>query len=100
MSIHLKNTSSYIRKKGNTKWWSWKAYIECDNKEELDSIEFIQYQLHPTFKYPIRRIWQKEGGFPLETIGWGTFELKANVFFKDKEKKPILLKHMLEFEET
>ena len=98
MSISLKNSSTYIEQKGATNWWKWTAFIECEPPDSLDEIEFVEYHLHPSFPNPIRRVMEKEGGFPMQTKGWGIFELRARVVFKDDDREPLVLKHMLEFE--
>ena len=98
MGINLKNSSTYIEKKGNTSWWNWTAYIECDPPDSLDEIEFVEYHLHPSFPNPIRRVMQKQKGFPMQTKGWGIFNLRARVVFKDPERRPEVLEHMLQFD--
>ena len=100
MSLALKNTSQYVAKEGGTDWWNWTAYIECSPPDSPDDIAYVEYHLHPTFRNPIRRINQREGGFPLETSGWGVFELRAKVVFKDKRRQPVILSHFLEFEDA
>lgn len=98
MSIILKNSSSYAAKKGNTDWWNWTAYIECTPPDSLDEIAYVEYHLHPTFPNPVKRVRHKEGGFPLETKGWGLFVLKAKVIFKESSRKTLILSHLIEFE--
>ena len=100
MSLVLKNNSSYEGKEGGTDWWNWTAYVECTSPDSLEDIAYVEYHLHPTFRNPIRRIRQRTGGFPLKTSGWGVFELRAKVIFKDKRKKTMMLKHFLEFEDA
>lgn len=97
MSIVLRNNSSFVEQKGDTYWWNWTAYVECAAPDSLTNIDYVEYHLHPTFRNPIRRIRQHEGGFPLKASGWGVFELRAKIVFKDKHKKPMMLKHVLEF---
>src|SRR5438105_1682378 len=98
MSIQLKNTSSYEGKHGDTDWWQWTAYIECTPPDSLDQIAFVEYHLHSSFRNPVQRIRKKEGGFPLRTSGWGTFELKARVVFEDEQREPLVLSHNLKFQ--
>ena len=97
MSISLENTSKFSEKIGDTSWYSWTAYISCSEPDSLDDIKFVEYHLHPTFKNPIRRIFKKDGGFPFKTRGWGVFNLRAHVVFKDERRKPELLEHFLQF---
>ena len=98
MSLSLKNTSSYAGKEGGTDWWEWTAHIDCTSPDSLDDIMYVEYHLHPTFKNPVRRVHTKGGGFPLKSTGWGVFELKAKVVFKDSNKSPVMLSYYLEFE--
>ena len=100
MSLILKNSSSYAGKEGGTDWWNWTAYVECTPPDSLGDIAYVEYHLHPTFRNPIRRIHQPSGGFALETSGWGVFEVRAKVVFKDQQRKPMMLKHFLHFEDT
>ena len=97
MSIKLQNTSEYVDKRGTTDWWNWTAYIDVTDDDNLDEVSYVEYYLHPSFKNPIRRVKEKEGGFPLKTSGWGVFLLRAKVFFKDTKKKPLSLEHYLKF---
>jgi len=98
MSIFLKNSSTYVRKKGTTDWWDWTAYIECTPPDSLQDIEYVEYYLHPSFPNPVRRIYKEDGGFIMKTSGWGVFELKAKVLFKNSARKPEILAHSLKFE--
>ncbi|MGZ8847373.1 MAG: pYEATS domain-containing protein, partial [Pyrinomonadaceae bacterium] len=87
--------SSYEGKHGNTDWWQWAAYIECTPPDSLDDIDYVEYHLHPSFRNPVQRIRKKASGFPLRTSGWGTFELKARVVFKDEQRESLVLSHYL-----
>ena len=98
MAILLKNSSRYSGKVGKTDWWDWTAYIECTTPDSLDDIDFVEYELHPSFRSPIQRVRRQEGGFPLTTRGWGVFNLIARVVFKDESRSPLMLEHLLRFE--
>lgn len=93
----LRNISSYVGKEGGTDWWDWTAYIEAASPELLDQVDYVEYHLHSSFRDPVKRIRVKQGGFPFSTKGWGTFELKAKIVFKDKNETPVILRHYLEF---
>ncbi len=97
MTIKLENKSRYLEKKGKTDWWEWTAFIEADDPQELEEIDYIEYRLHPSFKNPIVWVRKRENGFPLVRKGWGTFLLSAKVNFKDKTKSGIILNHHLRF---
>jgi transcription initiation factor IIF auxiliary subunit len=94
MSLKLRNTWNY---QGDD-WWEWTAYVDDDGTGELKDVEYVQYVLHETFEDPIRRIDTSRGGFKLEQEGWGEFELKAFVHFKDGKKERLRHKLQLEYE--
>lgn len=98
MGISLTNSSSHLRREGETDWWNWTAYVHCTPPDSLDAIRYVEYHLHKSFRSPIVRVTQEAGGFPLERTGWGVFEVVAKVVFKDKKRRPLTLKHDLEFE--
>lgn len=98
MSFALKNTSKYLGMKGGTGWWSWTAYIESLNGEDLNEIKYVEYKLHSSFENPIKKSRKFSEGFPITMKGWGTFELKARIVFKDSTIRPIQLSHDLRFE--
>ncbi len=99
--MKLNNTSKYlvIDSIGDTNWWSWTAFIDEITEEELDSIEYVEYHLHPSFRNPIKRSRSKRNNFSITVKGWGVFELTARVKFKG-DKKNLFLTHKLEFEDT
>lgn len=97
MAVKLTNTSKFLKSQGETHWWEWTAFLEGE-EEELDAICYVEYHLHTTFPNPITRIKKRRNGFPLTRKGWGVFELKAKVVFKDNVQKPKFLKHFLAFE--
>jgi transcription initiation factor IIF auxiliary subunit len=74
-------------------YWKWSAWIEGPDKE-LDQIESVTYNLHPTFPNPVRKIDSREDKFRLKSAGWGVFTLYASVLRKDGSTQK--LKHQLE----
>lgn len=79
-------------------WWWWSLSIE-GSSEKLDSIKKVEYYLHESFgKKPYVRAFDqyRKTNFSLEMVGWGGFDLKAIVTFKDANKKPVTLTHELE----
>jgi len=99
--MKLNNSSKYliVDSAGDTDWWRWSAFLDDVTQEELDSIKYVEYHLHPSFKNPIRRSKSSRDNFVITAKGWGVFEITARVTFKDN-KKDIFLTHMLEFENT
>jgi len=94
MTLKLRNSWNYEGKD----WWQWSAFLDDGGSGELDKIKFVEYVLHETFPDPIRRIDSREDGFELKTGGWGTFELKAFVHFKDGTKKRLSHEIKLEYD--
>jgi len=89
MNLQLHNSWEY---EGDD-WWSWSAYLKGS---DLKRVDYVEYILHPSFKKPLRKVTDREGGFRLETSGWGEFDLKAVVQFKDGTA--TLLKHQIKLE--
>ena len=98
MSFELTNTSQFIETIGDTQWWRWTAFIQEQGDSSLDEIKYVEYQLHSSFKNPIKRVRKSKGGFPITMKGWGIFQLKARVVFENPEFEPLLLTHMLRFD--
>lgn len=62
--------------------WSWAVWID-GTADELNRIESVTYYLHSTFPDPVRVIKDRRSKFRLDSAGWGTFEIKAEIRFKD-----------------
>lgn len=90
MSIRLKNYWNYV---GNDRW-DWEVYVDSDSLSELEDIDHVKYILHSTFPDPIRIVREKNDGFRLKTNGWGTFLIRAFVYFKGGSK--LKLEHTLQ----
>ena len=73
-------------------WWKWSVWLEAPD-EDLDGVEKVVWQLHPTFPEPIQERTDRTSKFRLDTSGWGTFLVQAEVHKKDGKK--IKLKHEL-----
>ncbi|HEY5823003.1 MAG TPA: pYEATS domain-containing protein [Cyclobacteriaceae bacterium] len=74
-------------------WWTWWAWIDGE-KEELDAVQSVTWILHSTFKDPVKVIDDRKSKFKLETAGWGIFNLKAKVKFKDSREDLKLSKEI------
>ena len=72
-------------KRENEDRWDWEVHLDGDG-EELDEIEYVEYNLHETFPNPVRRIYDRESGFQLQTSGWGTFTLYIRIHYKNKKR--------------
>jgi len=60
--------------------------------EQLDAVESVEYTLHPTFPKPVRLVQERSTKFRLESSGWGSFLLRANLARKDGSVVPATLK--------
>lgn len=69
-------------------WWKWSVWIDA-SATELDQVEKVVWRLHPTFPKPVRELTNRGEKFRLETGGWGTFRVVANVVTKDGKKETL-----------
>lgn len=60
----------------------WELYLNLEHSI-LDEIDYVQYDLHPTYENPERIVRDKKSNFRLRLIGWGTFEIPVHIHFKD-----------------
>jgi transcription initiation factor IIF auxiliary subunit len=74
MALKIAQDSTYI----GDDYWKWSVWIKGPAKE-LDQVESVTYNLHPTFRNPVRRVDSRENNFRLDTSGWGTFTLYATL---------------------
>jgi transcription initiation factor IIF auxiliary subunit len=63
-------------------WWKWSVWLDGSG-EELDQLEFVEWQLHPSFPNPIRRVTDRRTKFRLDSGGWGVFKIHASIQRKD-----------------
>ncbi len=82
MSVKLSNHARWIKKTKDYDWYDWEVFVD-ETEEKLDEIDHIVYFLHQTFPDPVRTIVDKGSGFALKSRGWGEFDLKARVVYKD-----------------
>ena len=89
----LANTARYLGGKS----WHWTIFVKAA-PEVLAQIDCVEYSLHPTFKEPDIKVCEAgapEQAFAYSAQGWGTFDVKARVRFKDAQESA--LKHTLVF---
>ena len=84
--IVTRNTSSPVF--GRPEWYDWSIYLEGD-QDTLNSIQDVTYYLHPTFPNPIRTVSNPKDGFRLSTRGWGEFEIKIMIKFKNGQTQTL-----------
>lgn len=67
------------------KWWAWVAAEDAD----LDAIEKVVWLLHPSFARSSVTVTDRASNFQLNTAGWGTFMLRAELHLKNGDKLPL-----------
>ena len=87
-SIYLNHRSSRApdQDKDEKRYYRMRFWIDADDPGLLDGIKNVTYYLHPTFKQPVREISDRQTLFGLNTLGWGEFNLRAEVAMKDGKK--------------
>lgn len=95
--LALDNTASYAGKRKKEDWYDWTVFLCASDKSIFNDIASVEYTLHPTFAHPIQKSTDPTNAFAYSTGGWGEFEMKAKVLFKDN-RPPLELKHWLNFD--
>ena len=90
-NIRAANTSHPSAKKG---YFDWTVFIQSDNTT-LNSIDHVEYLLHPSFPNPQVTSYDKANNFSYSASGWGEFEIKIKVVFKDPNRTPLYITHWL-----
>jgi transcription initiation factor IIF auxiliary subunit len=84
-NIQLSNTSQPVsgpaRRQG-LKYYDWKVFVDAD-PDTLQRIDSVTYILDPTFPDPVRTVNDQSTKFALATKGWGEFEIRAQIRYKD-----------------
>lgn len=55
----------------------------------LSEIDHVEYELHPTFRNPIRTSKDRSSGFPIEFWTWGEFEVFVTAHFVDGHDETV-----------
>jgi len=88
-----------VKKKGEkTNRWTIYAKLPDNQNEKLeDYVEFVKFQLHPTFTPKNVKVFNAP--YSLSRTGWGTFTVGVLIRWKDEFKcPPLKLEHNLSFE--
>ena len=78
--ISVDNSYSPSKKSG---YYNWTVFVRADDAM-LNSIDHVEYLLHPTFPNPQVSSYNRANSFSYTSSGWGEFEIKTKVVFKDK----------------
>jgi transcription initiation factor IIF auxiliary subunit len=77
--------------------WKWTAFV-TGPAEQIGKIRCVRYTLHPTFPNPVQEICDisdPEHPFALTAVGWGRFNVRALIEFKDGSSTELA--HFLTF---
>jgi len=104
-SLRIGNTHKLTNSIGSDNKHIWKMFVELLDTEQEEILEEdasevidkVTFHLHPTFSPP--SITVSEPPFEISRIGWGYFEVKVTVYWKNQNLQPSKFRHMLSFEQ-
>jgi hypothetical protein len=73
-------------------YYDWKIFLSPP--EALDEVDKVEYVLHETFTPPIVTVTNRSSGFLLDKSGWGEFQVKVKIYFKNNPE-PLVKYHWL-----
>lgn len=91
MEYRIAQSQKYL---GND-YWEWSAWIEA-SPERLGEVTSVVWLLHPTFHPSRVESTSRATLFRLDTSGWGTFRLRAEI--RRRTGEPVTVGHMLELD--
>ncbi len=74
------------------------VWLQSPVERALDQVSHVEYELHPTFTRRNRSSANRENDFSITFWAWGTFEIKAVVYFTDPSRPPVELSFPLKVE--
>ena len=94
--IHSAQYNPELSKRQNRPFYDIRVWLEAESPELLQKVSRVVYHLHPTFINPDREITDGGSKFELATVGWGQFNLSADVYF-DEDSQPLRLFRYINF---
>jgi transcription initiation factor IIF auxiliary subunit len=82
MSLHFRNTSRPIGRRGRYEYYEWRLFLD-EPPAVLEQVDRVEYRLHPTFPNPIRTIDDRASRFELVSAGWGELTVLITVYMRD-----------------
>lgn len=73
-------------------YYDWEIFLTP--QDALGEIEKVVYTLHETFPDRFREVKDRTTGFKLVSNGWGEFQVKVDIYFKNRAE-PIVKYHWL-----
>lgn len=97
-STVIKNPNGKVKFKtfneGGSEHFHIGIWVEGDDRD-LDSIEKVQYKLHPSFKKYLRESAARSNNFSITIWTWGMFDIEVTISKKDGTEE--MLKYYLEY---
>jgi len=93
-SIYLIHTAKPDREIEGRLHYNINAWLDADSHTIMNKVSKVVYYLHPTFPEPIRENTNRRSNFELVTLAWGQFNLRADVYFEDREKPLTLFRYL------
>lgn len=87
----------HLARQKDSRIWTWSVWLDGED-ETLDRVESVVYQLHSTFRNPIREVSDRAKNFELSSSGWGQFMIYLAIRFKDGTQEQR--EHWLSFGEN
>lgn len=81
-----------VARKAGGNEYEWTAFVVAD-EPELKRIKCVVYTLHPTFPDPVQRVCGTDNPkypFGLTVTGWGSFNLRSKIEFKNGASKEVV----------
>jgi len=73
-----------------------KVSLDALDPSYLDRVDKVVYHLHDSFENDVREVTDRSSGFSMTFGAWGQFEVKADVYVRDR-REPVRLKRWLNF---
>jgi hypothetical protein len=90
MTISFNNYAKKIESRevgGKTQdFFRWLIFVDASD-DELEKIDSVEYELHPSITNPYRPVADRSSKFALKFNSWGSFGVRMTIVFKDGTKK-------------
>jgi hypothetical protein len=93
--VKFNNNARPIGNQSGRPYYQWRLFVD-EKPEVLDTIQQVDYVLHPTFPDPFRSSRDREHQFELVASGWGTFRIVITIHFTNGTEAKT--SYMLDFQ--
>ena len=84
--VNFDNYARKVGKRGDRDWYEWKVFVS-DDDSTMNSIDHVEYLLHPTFPNPRTVKIDRISKFALCGSGWGQFNIIVTVHFTNGKQE-------------